>query len=76
MKQDAGFRQWFEHCFSITAGEIDLERKEDYLTEHLKWIAAAAPPFVRGLIRESHGGSTQRMRRTAIRSWRRNSTPQ
>ncbi len=45
MTQNAGFRQWFEHCFSITAGEIDFQRKEEYLATRLTWIRAGGPTF-------------------------------
>ena len=52
--EDAGFSQWFEHCFSIVAGEVDLQSKDDYLTANIAWMRAGSPIFRVGFVPAQH----------------------
>ncbi len=45
MKHDPAFRKWFEKAFATVAGEINLERREEYMQARLAWIRAGRPAF-------------------------------
>lgn len=44
-QQSKEFRKWFEQCFTTVCGEINLERREDFLNARLAWIRGGEPNF-------------------------------
>jgi len=42
---DKDFRQWFERCFAVVAGEVNLQRKEEYLIARVAWIRGGRHTF-------------------------------
>jgi len=47
-REDPVFRKWFEKCFPIVAGEVNLRLREQYLQARLQWIRAGRPAFRAG----------------------------
>jgi hypothetical protein len=44
-RMNSPFRTWFEKCFSTVAGEVAIEKREQYLAKRVAWIKGGRPNF-------------------------------
>jgi hypothetical protein len=55
------FRKWFEQCFATVAGEVNLDRRDDFLDARLTWIRAGQPNFREGFDAENASSNERSM---------------